>query len=151
MDEAKGPRQVFQAPMAYVVLFYGLLAVWTVWSVPVVYVKFREIGFQSVWIYAAMVAFVYAYTWFWSLGIFYRISLDEEGRVILKSLRGERRVTVQQIAATEGSRLPGGFGFVKLKLPRESGYLFCLRMDEGLKAVLEGIRKKNPRTVRIRS
>jgi hypothetical protein len=150
MDQSADSKQVFQAPMVYVVLFYLLLSAWTVWSLPVVYVKFRTVGFQSVWIYAAMIAFVYAYTWFWSLGLYYRISLDAEGRVTLKSLRKELQVTVKQIAAIEGSRLPGGFGFVKLKLPRESGYLFCLRMDGDLKAVLQGIGKKSPLTVRIR-
>ncbi|MCX5818629.1 MAG: hypothetical protein NT047_01735 [Deltaproteobacteria bacterium] len=151
MDRSADSKQLFQSPMAYVVLFYLLLLVWTVGTLPVVYVKFRTVGFHSVWIYASMVGFVYAYTWFWSLGIFYRISLDGEGRVVLKSLRRELTVSAKQIAAIEGSRLPRGFGFVRLRLPRESGYLFCLRMTGELEAILQGIRKKNPlgRAVRI--
>ena len=150
MEEEKGSRQVFQAPMVYVVLFYLLLLAWTVGTLPVVYLKFRTIGFQSVWIYASMVGFVYAYTWFWCLGIFYRISLDHEGLVILKGLRRELTVSAKQIASIEGSRFPGGFGFVKLKVPRETGYLFCLKHTGELEAVLRGIRKANPLIMGVR-
>jgi len=150
MEQAKDSPQAFQAPMVYVVLFYFLLLAWTAVSLPMIYVKFRTIGFQSVWIYASMIAFVYAYTWFWSLGIFYRISLDSEGRVTLRSLRRELQVSAKQIATIEGSRFPRGFGFVKLKLPRESGYLFCFSMTEELEAILRGIRKNNPLIVGVR-
>lgn len=150
MEQAKDSVQAFQAPMAYVVLFYLLLLAWTVGSLPVVYDKFRTIGFRTVWIYASMVAFVYAYTWFWSLGIFYRISLDNEGRVAMKSLRRELQVSAKEIARIEGSRFPRGFGFVKLKLPRESGYLFCHSMTGELEAILRGIRKNNPLIVGVR-
>jgi hypothetical protein len=150
MDRSADSKQVFQSPMAYVVLFYLLLLAWTVGTLPVVYLKFRTIGFQSVWIYASMVGFVYAYTWFWSLGIFYQICLDSEGRVALKSLRRELTVSAKQIASIEGSRFPRGFGFVRLKLPRESGYLFCLRMTGDLEAILKGIRKKNPLSMAVR-
>ena len=150
MDQSKESQQTFQAPLVYVVLFYLLLLAWTVGSLPIVYDKFRTIGFQSVWIYASMIAFVYAYTWFWSLGLFYRISLGSEGLVTMKSLRREFQVSVKQIARIEGSRFPRGFGFVKLKLPRESGYLFCLSMTGELSAILRGIRKNNPLIVGIR-
>jgi len=150
MEQAKDSPQAFQAPTVYVVLFYFLLLAWTAVSLPMIYVKFRTIGFQSVWIYASMIAFVYAYTWFWSLGIFYRISLDSEGRVTLRSLRRELQVSAKQIATIEGSRFPRGFGFVKLKLPRESGYLFCLSMTGELSAILRGIRKNNPLIVGVR-
>jgi hypothetical protein len=150
MEQAKDSPQAFQAPMVYVVLFYFLLLAWTAVSLPMIYVKFRTIGFQSVWIYASMIAFVYAYTWFWSLGIFYRISLDGEDRVTLRSLRRELQVSAKQIATIEGSRFPRGFGFVKLKLPRESGYLFCLSMTGELSAILRGIRKNNPLIVGVR-
>jgi hypothetical protein len=150
MEEAKDSVQTFQAPMGYVVLFYLLLLAWTVGTLPVVYVKFRTIGFQSVWIYASMVGFVYAYTWFWCLGIFYRISLDGEGVVSMKSLRRELKVPAKQIAKIEGSRFPGGFGFVKLKVPRETGYLFCLKQSGELDEILKGIRKDNPLAMGIR-
>ena len=151
MDRVTESPQCYQAPPAYLVLFYLFMLAWTGGSLPVVYLKFQEVGFRSHWIYASMIGFVYAYTWFWSLGLFYRISLDGEGLVTLKSLRRELRVPAKQIFRIEGSRLPRGFGFVRLKLPRESGYLFCFRMTRDLEAILRGIRKKNPliRSVRI--
>jgi hypothetical protein len=150
MDQAKESQQTFKAPLVYVVLFYLLLLAWTVGSLPIVYDKFRTIGFGTVWIYASMIAFVYAYTWYWSLGIFYRISLDGEGLVTMKSLRRELQVSVKQIARIEGSHLPRGFGFVKLKLSRESGYLFCHTMTGELEVILKGIKKRNPLIISIR-
>lgn len=150
MEESKDSVRTFQAPMGYVVLFYLLLVVWTAGTLPVVYVKFRTIGFNSVWIYASMVGFVYLYTWFWCLGICYKISLDREGLVTLKSLRRELQAPAKQIARIEGSRFPGGFGFVKLKVPRETAYLFCLRQTGELAAILKGIRKINPLATGIR-
>jgi hypothetical protein len=150
MDQSADAKQVFEAPIAFVALFYLLLLAWTVGTLPVVYIKFRTIGFQSVWIYASMVGFVYAYTWFWSLGIFYRISLDPEGLVILKSLRRELKVPAKQIAQIEASRLPHGFGFVRLKIPRETGYLFCLWLTGELEALLKGIRRANPLIMGVR-
>ncbi len=150
MDQAKEPLQTFRAPMAYVVLFYVALLAWTLGSLPIVYDKFLTIGFRSVWIYASMVAFVYAYTWFWSLGIFYGIALDGEGRVVLRSLRRSLEVTAKQIRAIEGSRFPGGFGFIRFKLPRESGYLFCHLLTGKLAAILRTIRKHNPLIIGIR-
>ena len=150
MEEAKNSVQVFQAPMGYVVLFYLLLLAWTAGSLPVIYGTFRTVGFQSHWISASIIAFVYAYTWFWSLGLFYRISLDSENLVTLRSLRRELQVPVKQISRIEGSRFPRGFGFVKLKVPRETGYLFCLRLTEPLEALLRGILKANPLSVVVR-
>jgi len=144
-------NKVFQAPVSFVVFFYGLLLAWTVGTVPLVYLKFRQGGFLGDWLYAFMIGFFYLYTWFWSLGIFYRIALDNEGRVVLRSLRRSVEVTAKQIRSIEGSRFPGGFGFIKLKMPRESGYLFCHRRNKELDEILLGIRKLNPllRTVRI--
>jgi hypothetical protein len=150
MDEAKGAGRMFEAPKTYWVLFYLLLLAWTVGTLPVVYAKFKAIGFGSVWVYASMIGFVYAYTWFWCLGIFYRISLDDQGAVVLRSLRRELRVEARQIASIEGSRFPGGFGFLKLKVPRETGYLFCLRRTPELETLLQGLRKANPRLTGVR-
>ena len=150
MHEKRNPALLFEAPRAYLVLFYLLLAIWTVGTLPIVYAKFRTVGFGSVWIYAAMVGFVYLYTWFWCLGIFYRIFLDEEGSVTLRSLRREIKVHAKQIASLEGSRFPGGFGFLKLRIPRETGYLFCLQRTAELDAVLKGIRKANPMAAAMR-
>ena len=151
MDQATESSQVFRAPAAYVILFYLLLLAWTVGTLPLIYLKLQQVGFQSHWVYAAMIGFFYFYTWFWSLGLFYRIALDSEGRVILRSLRRNLEVPAKQIQTIEGSRFPGRFGFMKMKLPRESGYLFCQGKNRELQEILLGIRKINPqvKTVRI--
>jgi len=151
MDQATESSRVFQVPMGYVILFYLLLLVWTVGTLPFIYVKFQQVGFQSHWVYASMIGFFYLYTWFWALGLFYRIAMDGEGRIVLRSLRRNLEVTAKQVRTIEGSRFPAGFGFIKMKLPRESGYLFCHGRNRELEEILLGIRKMNPllRTVRI--
>ena len=151
MDQAKESPQTFQAPMGYVFFFYLLLLAWTVGTLPLIYLKFKQGGFQGDWVYAAMIGFFYLYTWFWSLGLFYRIALDGEGRVVLRSLRRNLEISAKQIHAIEGSRFPGRFGFMKMKFPRESGYLFCHGKSRELEEILLMIRKINPlvRTVRI--
>ena len=151
MDQATESSRVFQVPTAYVILFYLLLLAWTVGTVPLVYLKFRQGGFLGDWLYAVMIGFFYLYTWFWALGLFYRIAMDGEGRIVLRSLRRNLEVTANQVLTIEGSRFPAGFGFIKMKLPRESGYLFCHGRNRELEEILQGIRKMNPllRTVRI--
>jgi len=150
-EQTMKTTRVFQARALFVALFYGLLLLWTVGTLPLIYLKFKQGGFLGDWVYAAMIGFFYIYTWFWSLGLFYRISLDNEGRVALRSLRRNLEVKANQIYTIEGSRFPGRFGFMKLKLSRESGYLFCHGKNRELEEILLGIRKMNPqvRTVRI--
>ena len=111
MDQATESSRVFQAPTAYVILFYLLLLAWTVGTVPLIYLKFQQGGFQGDWVYAVMIGFFYLYTWFWSLGLFYRIALDGEGRIVLRSLRRNLEVTAKQIRTIEGSRFPGRVRF----------------------------------------
>jgi len=146
-----GDKVVFQAPLLFLAIFYGVLLVWTVGTVPPIYLKFQRGGFSGDWLYALMIVFFYLYTWFWALGLFYFVSLDAEGEVVLKSIRRRLAFSVKRLHAVEGSRFPGGFGFVRFKLPRESGYLFCHRRNGVLDEILAGIRKMNPlvRTVRI--
>ena len=147
----QGPPMEFRVPAVYVAAFYLFLLAWTAGSLPLVCRKFQTgMVFASQWLYAGMVAFVYVFTWFWSLGIFYRISLDAEGNVTMKSLRRELRVSVGQVSRVEGSRFPHSFGFIKLKLPRESGYIFCLKKTDELEAVLQRMKRLNPLLIRHR-
>ena len=148
MDEKTAME--FRAPAGYPAFFYLLLLAWTAGSLPLVYQKFQTgMFFGSQWLYAGMVAFVYVFTWFWSLGIFYRVSLDSEGNLTMKSIRRELQVSVKQVSRVEGSRFPHSFGFVKMKLPKESGYIFCLRKTDELEAVLQRIKFLNPLLIRV--
>lgn len=144
VDKRMEKKVVFQAPAVFMALFYGLLLVWTVATVPLIYQKFQLGGFMGDWLYALMIAFFYLFTWFWSLGLFYHISLDFEGQVVLKSLRRRLELPAKQIRGIEGSRFSGGFGFFRFKLPKESGYLFCYQRTKDLDEIIAGIRKLNP-------
>lgn len=107
--------------------------------------------FGGDWLYGVMIAFLYVYTWYWSAGIFYEAGLDQERRIRLKSLRRAVVVNPGDVRGIEGSRFGGGFGFLKLKIPRESVYIFCHRRNEALEAIIREIRRANPlvRTVRL--
>lgn len=144
-------NKAFQASALFVAVFYGLLLVWTVGTVPLIYQKFQQGGFRGDWLYAFMIGFFYLFTWFWALGLFYRIALDAEGRIQLRSFRRTLEISAKQVRTIDGSRFSGGFGFIRMKLPRESAYLFCHRMDGNLEEILREIRRINPlvRTARI--
>ncbi len=142
---------VFRASPLYVAIFYGLIVLWTVGTVPVIWLRFSQGVFRGDWLYGVMIGFFYLFTWFWSLGLFYRIRLDGEGQIELKSLRRTVVITAKQVRTIEGSKFAGGFGFIRIKLPRESAYLFCHRRDGNLEEIVRGIQRMNPlvRTARI--
>ncbi len=149
-QEQQGKR-IFQAPAAYVAAFYGLLLLWTVGTVPVIWQRFAQGVFRGDWLYGVMIGFFYVFTWFWSLGLVFRISLDAEGQIELKSLRRTLVITAKEVRTIEGSKFPGGVGFIRIKLPKESAYLFCYRRDGNLEELVREIGRLNPlvRTARV--
>lgn len=149
-DEKGEGKAAFHAPALFILVFYGLLLVWTVGTVPLVYQKFQQGGFSGDWLYAFMIAFFYLFTWFWSLGLFYSVSLDDEGQVVMKSFRRRLEIPAKQIRAIDGSRFASGFGFVRFKMPKESGYMFCHRRTKELDGIIAGIKKRNPLLKAIR-
>lgn len=131
----------YQAPPHLVWTFYGLLAAWTL----ACSVLFGVRGFSLAWADLgqwAMIAFVVAYTWYWSLGIFHRAHLDPEGNLHLFSQRRTVVVAAEQIPVVEGPLLP--LGFVRFRLTREKGYLFCRAGDQDLSRLLLAIKQLNP-------
>jgi hypothetical protein len=142
--QEKGTIRVYRASALYVAVFYGLLVLWTVGTVPLIWRRFEQGVFGGDWLYGAMIGFFYLYTWFWSLGLVFQISLDAEGRIELKSIRRTLVIMAKEVRTIEGSRFAGGFGFIRFKLPRESVYLFCHRRDAELEEILREIRKGNP-------
>lgn len=148
--EGKEQDRVFQAPWLFVTVFYGLLVVWTVSTAPLICQKFQQGAFQGIWLFAVMIGFLYLYTWYYPLGLFYRVSLDAEGVIRLKSLRRTLRVPAEEVRTIAGSRLSKGFGFIRMKLPRESAYLFCHRRDGNLEEVLREIGRMNPLVISVR-
>ncbi|MHB8773237.1 MAG: hypothetical protein ACYC7J_19755 [Syntrophales bacterium] len=143
-EQQKGTIRVYQAPASYVAVFYGLLVLWTVATAPLIWLRFEQGVFRGDWLYGVMIGFFYLYTWFWSLGLVSRISLDREGRIELKSLRRRLVVTAREVRSLEGSRFSGGFGFIRFKLHKESLYLFCHRRNPELDEILREIGRSNP-------
>jgi hypothetical protein len=149
--QEKRAIKVYQAAALYVAFFYGLLLLWTVGTVPVIWQRFAQGVFRGDWLYGVMIGFFYLYTWYWSLGLVSRISLDEEGKIELKSLRRTLVITAKRVRTIEGSKFVGGFGFVRIKFGRESAYLFCHHRDGNLEEIVREIGRLNPlvRTARI--
>ena len=131
----------YQAPLAYVGIFYALLVAWTVICVFKLGSRaiFGGAGDTGQWL---MIAFVIAYTWYFSVKINYRVSVDENGDIELTSFKQVVRVNARDIPLVEGPRLP--IGFVRFRLAREKAYLFCLVKDEELRKVLQRVRSVHP-------
>jgi hypothetical protein len=128
---------VYQAPTIYVGLFYLLLLGWTVISVFIMGAK----GWIN-WIQLFMVAFIFVMTWYFSLGISYKVEINEDGKLELFSFRRLISTHSTKIAMVEGPHLP--LGFIRFRLEREKAYLFGIPRNRDLQEVLSVIRKTNP-------
>jgi hypothetical protein len=149
MARSKGGRkeETYEAPITYVGLFYGLLLAWVAVSVYFLGKKAMVAGWavtQSV-----MVAFVIAYTWYFSLGISYRIKIEEGGGVQLTSFRRVLNIQPADIDMLEGPRFGLPIGFIRFRLAREKAYLFCVVSNIRLNKILWKIREANP-NIKIR-
>jgi energy-coupling factor transporter transmembrane protein EcfT len=139
--QALTEAQRYQAPMIYLGIFYAMLVAWTI--ICIYFIGFKvtrsELGnlFQLF-----MFAFIIAMTWYFSMGISYRINIEEDGTVQLTSFRRILRVHSRKMELIEGPHLP--IGFIRFRLEREKAYLFCLVRDEELQKSLLAIWKANP-------
>ncbi|RPI99356.1 MAG: hypothetical protein EHM36_16130 [Deltaproteobacteria bacterium] len=134
-------HHVYQAPRIYTILFYSFLSAWTIASVLLLGLKYGQSGKADL-AQLLMIAFIFAVTWYFSLGIFYRIRIEENGDIELTSFRRKLRTHPQRMELVEGPLFP--VGFVRFRLEREKAYLFCMAKNEGLHRVLSLIRAKNP-------
>jgi hypothetical protein len=131
----------YQAPMIYVGVFYAALVIWTIVCVVLIGLKLT----QSEWgnlLQLFMIAFIIAMTWYFSMGVSYRVTVEEDGTVQLTSFRRILRVHSRKMELIEGPQLP--IGFIRFRLEREKAYLFCVVKNRGLEKVLFAIRKANP-------
>jgi hypothetical protein len=128
---------VYRAPTIYVALFYLVLLGWTVFSVSIMGAK----GWVN-WLQLFMVAFVFVMTWFFSLGISYKVEINQDGKVDLTSFRRLVSTDSTKIAMVEGPYLP--LGFIRFRLEREKAYLFGILRNRDLQEVLSVMRKTNP-------
>ena len=128
---------IYQAPTIYMTAFYLLLVAWTVISILFMGTK----GWVS-WIQLFMVAFILVMTWYFSLGISYRVEINEDGKLELISFRRVISIHSTKIVMVEGPHLP--LGFIRFRLEREKAYLFCVVKDKTLQQILSRIREVNP-------
>src|SRR4030042_2424498 len=128
---------VYRAPTIYVSLFYLLLVAWTVISILFMGTK----GWIN-WTQLFMVAFILVMTWYFSLGISYKVGINDDGKLELISFRRLISIHSTKIVMVEGPHLP--LGFIRFRLEREKAYLFGVPKTKDLQQILSIIRKTNP-------
>ena len=132
----------YKAPLFFMVIFYTLLVVWTGISLFFLWPKV-ESGILSVF-QVGMIAFILAYTWYFSLGIFYVIRIKEDESIQMKSIRRIIEIIPDVVDTVEGPRfgvLP--YGFIRFRLEREKVYLFCHITNSHLARLLARMKAAN--------
>ena len=131
----------YQAPRSLVAAFYLLLAAWTAVSILLLSAKAARSELTDVlqWV---MIAAIFGFTWYFSLGLFYRISLAADDRLHLKGVRRGLAIHPREIEVVEGPYLP--IGFVRFKARKERFYLLCQLRNPDLQAILRRIGEINP-------
>jgi len=133
----------YEAPFFYVVFFYILLSVWTAVCSILLGAKALNIGWPVGQL--LMIAFVLAYTWYFSLGIAYRVRFDGSGIMDFISIRRRLSVSIDAIEKVEGPRftlIP--YCFIRFRLEREKAYLFCRITDKALHHIFYAVRRAKP-------
>ena len=139
MRSHTGPPRTYtyRAPTIYVSIFYLLLVAWTVIAILFMGTK----GWIN-WTQLFMVAFILVMTWYFSLGISYRVGINDDGKLELISFRRLISIHSTKIVMVEGPHLP--LGFIRFRLEREKAYLFGVSKNRDLQQILSIIRKTNP-------
>ncbi len=133
LEECKG----YKAPLLYLLTFYLLLTAWTVVSVYLFGIK----GWKS-WFQLFMIAFIFIFTWYFSLGIFYKMMMDNNGALELTSFRRTMKISPQEIGLIEGPHFP--IGFIRFHLEKEKIFLFGVMRNKELQKILIHLRGLNP-------
>jgi len=131
----------YQAPGALVAGFYLLLIAWTAVSILFLTAKAArsELTDALQWV---MIAAIFGFTWYFSLGLFYRISLAADESLHLKGVRRGLTVHAREIDTVEGPYLP--IGFVRFRAGKERLYLLCQVRNADLQAILKRMGEINP-------
>ena len=132
----------YQAPIIFVGLFYAALLVWTAFCVVLIGSKTIKTGWPLGQL--LMIAFILAYTWYFSLGISYKIRIQAAGAMELTCFRRIIHVNARDIPMVEGPRfafLP--YGFIRFRLKREKAYLFCCITNAELQQILKTMKAIN--------
>lgn len=130
---------VYRAPQVFVGTFYAVLAAWTVGLVPLALSKALAVSTM----FLVMIAFFTAYSWYWSLGIAYTITLQEDGTLQFVSVKARIRAHLQDVEQVEGPPVPISIGFIRFRLERERPYIF-FRENSAIREILVRLRAANP-------
>lgn len=131
----------YQAPRIFVGIFYTALVAWTLACIFLI--GFKVI--RSEWgdlFQLFMIAFIIAMTWYFSMGVFYRVQVEEDGALQLTSFRRILRIHSGKMALIEGPHLP--IGFIRFRSESEKVYLFCAVKNAELQKILLALWKANP-------
>ena len=137
---------VYQSPVIFVGLFFGIMIAWTV----ICLLLIGSLGVSWGWPLARslMITFVMVYTWYFSLAISYKVSITADGDIELTSLRRVIRVHAEEIGMVEGPKWALiAYGFIRFRLEREKAYLFTCTSDEEIQKILKIMREVNEDTV----
>lgn len=131
----------YQAPSIYVGAFYAALVLWTLTSTLLIGLKVTRSEWGDLF-QLFTIAFIVAMTWYFSVGVYFRVHVEEDGTIQLGSFRRIRRAHSRQVALIEGPHLP--IGFLRFRLEGEKAYLFCVMTNTELQNILRVIWTKNP-------
>ena len=142
ISEISKKKIVYQSPVIFVGVFFGILIVWTVICLSLI----GSIEFSWGWslVRIIMIAFIMVYTWYFSLAISYKISLTADGDIELTSFRRVIRVHAEEIGMVEGPKWALiRHGFIRFRLAREKAYLYSCTADEEIQKILNIMREVN--------
>ena len=140
-DDNATAQMSYQAPAAFVGLFYLILAAWVVFCLVFFETVSTRLGL-SAWYGLIMIAFIICYTCYFALALSHRVEVWDDGRIRLTSFRRTIDVQAETIPYVEGPHLP--IGFIRFRLSREKGYLFAVKYDRQLQKVLAKIHHLDP-------
>jgi hypothetical protein len=141
-SEISKKHYVYQSPVIFVGIFFGILIVWTV----ICLLLIGSIEFSWGWplVRIFMVAFIMVYTWYFSLAISYKISITADGDIELTSFRRVIRVHAEEIGMVEGPKWALiTYGFIRFRLAREKAYLYSGTTDKEIQKILKIMREVN--------
>ena len=141
-SEISKKQYVYQAPVLFVGIFFGIMIAWTV----ICLLLIGSLGFSWGWPLARslMVVFIMGYTWYFSLAISYKVSITTDGDIELTSFRRVIRVHAEVIGMVEGPKWALiKYGFIRFRLEREKAYLYACINDKEIQEILKVMREVN--------
>ena len=133
----------YTAPLVFMTSFYIILFFWAILCASFFYIKLDGISWPiRQW---AIIMGIVLITLFFSSGIYYRISINSDGKIILKSFRKAVCISAEDIQVAEGPPFGVfGAGFLRLKLPKEKAFMFCMFGNKVFREVISVMKKTNP-------